>query len=495
MNKKKGLIIGGTVLGVVVIIALVIILVIANGDDNGKNNVKETGSLAESSISDLDLTQEATEEGTEKITEESTEEPTTEVTTEETTEEDTEGTTEEPTTEENKNPEPKGKPAEILEKSIIETEYDTYNDAYLYLLDVYDKVYGYGTLYSLVNYSIDLEPELLVDVDNKITLYTFYEGKLYKLIDKLEHTIFANSGYEYLPYAHAVRKVSWEYGGLIKNETYSYIWLDLTEEKKETYGTREAVYNLKQTFFDDVNKNGVPDNGEATGKEYVRYYIDGKEVFSLEDYNSAISQGEYIPFIGEDTAYHISAELQKPELQWVRDKKCREAYKEIIKQVEEKYPGTEISYSLIDCDGDETPELVYDLGCAVSLYTYKYGRTYLLMDEWGFGAMGNHGYEYLPGKNVYRNVNSNRAGGEYVTSFFKANNDYELEDMYSLIVVYDDPESEEPVHYKWTGETQVKITEEEYNNLMIYGSYYMIVGHYSREEVESYLGDKNPDRK
>lgn len=85
-------------------------------------------------------------------------------------------------------------------------------------------------------------------------------------------------------------------------------------------------------------------------------------------------------------------------------------------------------YDLIDVDGDEIPELVSGLnGYYVNLYTYKDGTLYTLMDEWGYGAMGNAGYEYAPGKNSMRNYNADLAGAIMKTYYMKINGQSEIE--------------------------------------------------------------------
>ncbi len=78
----------------------------------------------------------------------------------------------------------------------------------------------------------------------------------------------------------------------------------------------------------------------------------------------------------------------------------------------------EMEYGLIDFDGDDIPELVAGArGYYTSLYTYDKGRVYTLMDRWPYGAMGNAGYEYSPGKNSLRNYNSDYAGAVLYTTY------------------------------------------------------------------------------
>ncbi len=98
------------------------------------------------------------------------------------------------------------------------------------------------------------------------------------------------------------------------------------------------------------------------------------------------------------------------------DEGWREAYAAVAEQFMKDIPpqsgsSRETPFDLIDCDGDDTPELAACReGYCVSLYTYRDGETYILMDLWAYGAMGNLGYEYCPGKNSFRNYNHDYAG-------------------------------------------------------------------------------------
>lgn len=96
----------------------------------------------------------------------------------------------------------------------------------------------------------------------------------------------------------------------------------------------------------------------------------------------------------------------------------------------------EEKYELIDIDGDDIPELAAGVsGYFVSLYTYRDGKVYTLMDEWGYGAMGNAGYEYCPGKNSLRNYNADMAGGIMNTTYMTVNDKYSIETV-AYIVTY-----------------------------------------------------------
>lgn len=90
--------------------------------------------------------------------------------------------------------------------------------------------------------------------------------------------------------------------------------------------------------------------------------------------------------------------------------------------------GNEFLYDLIYVDEDEVPELVTGMrGYYVNLYTYQDGTVYMLMNQWGYGAMGNTGYAYAPGKNSLRNYNTDQAGAILHTYYMKINESHEIE--------------------------------------------------------------------
>lgn len=106
----------------------------------------------------------------------------------------------------------------------------------------------------------------------------------------------------------------------------------------------------------------------------------------------------------------------------------REAYKAVGRLLESGRGEEEIRYGLIDVDGDEIPELAAGVdGYYTSLYTFSGGKVYTLIDRWFYGAMGNAGYEYAPGKNNLRNYNSDYAGAVLYTTYMKINEKHCLE--------------------------------------------------------------------
>lgn len=110
----------------------------------------------------------------------------------------------------------------------------------------------------------------------------------------------------------------------------------------------------------------------------------------------------------------------------------REAFLAVVKLRDMESNG-EYKYKLIYFDDDDVPELVVDdPGYHVSLYTYRDGRIYSIMYEWRYGAMGNAGYEYCPGKSSVRNYNTDYAGLILYTSYWTLGDGYMLDGVVSI---------------------------------------------------------------
>lgn len=96
-----------------------------------------------------------------------------------------------------------------------------------------------------------------------------------------------------------------------------------------------------------------------------------------------------------------------------------------------------LAYDLIDFDGDGIPELAASInGYYMSLYTYDAGRVYCLMNDWAYGAWGNAGYQYAPGKNSLRNDDADFAGAIVYTTYMTANSEHSLEHVVTIKTLY-----------------------------------------------------------
>lgn len=105
----------------------------------------------------------------------------------------------------------------------------------------------------------------------------------------------------------------------------------------------------------------------------------------------------------------------------------REAYETVCRLLE--LEGEEsLTCNLIQVDEDGIPELAAGVnGYYTDLYTYHDGTVYTLMDHWAYGAMGNAGYEYAPGKNSVRNYDSDYAGAILYTTYMEISDRHTLD--------------------------------------------------------------------
>lgn len=155
----------------------------------------------------------------------------------------------------------------------------------------------------------------------------------------------------------------------------------------------------------------------------------------------------------------------------------REAYLAVGKLKDMESDG-KIEYELVYFDEDDIPELVADYpGYFMSLYTYHEGKIYTLMNEWGYGVMGNSGYEYCPGKNSLRNYNADYAGLILYTTYCSISAEYTMDTVVSIKTVNfddangngmpDEDEEETFSYYSVDYIDDVEITPEEYDSYSV----------------------------
>lgn len=199
--------------------------------------------------------------------------------------------------------------------------------------------------------------------------------------------------------------------------------------------------SLDAVSFWDVNFDGFSD--------IVTIATYGDTQFAAVYYGDMFQyEKEYWSFISEDElSENLSAQADKPmTIAGIRSlltggkkngefENYAQAYEAVIALSEleglaasvTEYGG-EFLYDLIYVNEDEVPELVSGrTGYFVNLYTYQDGTLYGLMNHWAYGAMGNTGYEYSPGKNSMRNYNADQAGAIMNTYYMKINEQNEIE--------------------------------------------------------------------
>ena len=152
----------------------------------------------------------------------------------------------------------------------------------------------------------------------------------------------------------------------------------------------------------------------------------------------------------------------------------REAYEALMNFC--ALDNVEHKYDLIYFDEDDTPELTVGVnGYYISMYTYDAGTVYQVMDQWGYGAFGNVGYEYSPKKNSLRNYNADYAGAIGYTTYMTLNAQHAMEQVVQI------------VFYNFDDVNQNGIPDEdEEDSIGYYGVSYIDGREVSREECESY---------
>lgn len=174
----------------------------------------------------------------------------------------------------------------------------------------------------------------------------------------------------------------------------------------------------------------------------------------------------------------------------------REAYSAKVTELSEA--DDSIQFALIDLIDNGVPELVADNpGYYVSVYTWVDEEVVTLMDQWGYGAGGNNGYQYLPGQNVIRNYNMDYAGAVIYESYMEVNSDYEItsisDEELSIwrlkdtnnngMIDEDDEYTDEPTYYC----NGVEVSEEEYASYQITGDYEPINGNMSADAMLDFI--------
>lgn len=220
----------------------------------------------------------------------------------------------------------------------------------------------------------------------------------------------------------------------------------------------------------------------------IFWYRIGEEMYQVTCSYTASMEDTYEPiFEAVMNSYAVNANVSEPLQEEIFgfETDYREEYSYKIQELSAQ--DESIQFALIDLIDNGVPELVADHpGYNVSVFTCVDEGIVTLMDQWSYGAMGNAGYEYLPGKNVIRNSNMESAGAIIYESYMKVNDNYDIVNVYDedLSVRYirdtnadgmvdeEDEYSDMPIYYY--GETE--ISEEEYTSYQIHGEYETIKG-------------------
>lgn len=168
------------------------------------------------------------------------------------------------------------------------------------------------------------------------------------------------------------------------------------------------------------------------------------------------------------------------------------AYLDVINSAED---SDTLKYDLIHINDDDIPELVIGHnGFYVNLYTYADGKVYTLMDHWGYGAMGNAGYEYVPKMNSVRNYNTDYAGLVGFTAYCSITAEHTLETTAIIETrLYEDTNGDGiPQDEEYIPDYQVYFIDGEeisYDEAVSYdaGKYEFIGGEFTLDEIKAEL--------
>ena len=149
----------------------------------------------------------------------------------------------------------------------------------------------------------------------------------------------------------------------------------------------------------------------------------------------------------------------------------------------------ELTYKLIYINEDEIPELVVSQnGYFVSVFTYapegQYGdvkEVNVLLENCGYGAMGNVGYYYLPKDNIIYNYNADFAGAAGTTWYGYINENNQLDSKYTIYFEdIDMQDDSEECKYYFNGK---EISKDLYETYKIDGNFKFIEGNKKAYEI------------
>lgn len=204
----------------------------------------------------------------------------------------------------------------------------------------------------------------------------------------------------------------------------------------------EEFVSLDAVSFFDVNYDNTTDIVliETYGDtSFVAVYY-GSCIY--DTYDTKEIQSAYF-YVNENLSDHLTNGAEKLTIPVIRDflgngKKngeytdYKEAYLAVGKLLDMESNG-KAAYNLIYFDEDDIPELVTEpFSSMISMYTFHDGIIYTVIDGWGYGAGGNHGYEYSPGKNSLRNYNTDYAGLILFTTYMTIGKQYTMDLVVSI---------------------------------------------------------------
>ena len=227
-----------------------------------------------------------------------------------------------------------------------------------------------------------------------------------------------------------------------------------------------SLNKVTAVSFFDFNADGVKDIliiGESDMGENIRLE---ESVPNEYYYETCYGIDEKIE---EELASNITVSSVK-EMLLGDNSDCKfENYKDAYAHIAGLYnmSGDNYVYGLIDADGDDVPELVIDgQGYNVSLYSFENGIIHCLMYKWAYGAGGNYGYMYAPGKGLYSNHNNDYAGAVQYDSYMTSHDGKEIStDFYVESLFFKDTDGDRtPSEEELSATEEMEVFEARYRN-------------------------------
>ncbi len=234
----------------------------------------------------------------------------------------------------------------------------------------------------------------------------------------------------------------------------------------------QVTYNLKKVSaagFFDFSADGIKDiviiGKSDLGESILIYESSPADNNFRFCYNSLGISEKLEAALGKDFTVNKVKELLLGDNTESVYGSYKDAYAQVAKL--SHLISEEVLYSLIDTDGDGIPELVADNpGYYTSLYTYEDGHARCLMNGWAYGAMGNTGYDYVPGKGIFYNHNNDYAGlVQYFNYMFKHEEGELKADYVVEHLMFEDKDGDgSPSEDEYTDSDEFKVYEERYYN-------------------------------
>ena len=234
---------------------------------------------------------------------------------------------------------------------------------------------------------------------------------------------------------------------LINKDSGKWSSFKIMQDDTELAQVHYSRYNSPKeddTYYDeisevgicDINFDGISDVvvvGDTEDGEMIQIcageYVDYSDSYSYNTYGISKVVEEY--FESDFSAAATIAFLTDGHPDGKFDS-YQEAYEMIASRFCYGLDYAAYEYKLVYFDDDDVPELVIDYpGYYVSMYTFKDGTLMLSIDEWGYGAGGNAGYDYYPKAGLIVNCNTDFAGAILNTYYMTMDDNNKVTMAYS----------------------------------------------------------------